>query len=190
MVVRTTRPIVPGSKNTVYIWHSPSERLTDPTVLGLLETDRRGRLETKDGPQLNNLSQFMRHVTNDTIVELRELNLPDEHPWMRRSDGTIDPDDLSEDTLIAHMKKYGKRIYQRGTRELILAVYDGPGGDNTEDTTELFCSELIALTYSRFGIINTRLPSNEFVPGDFVAGQVIDQALVHGTELTQSFDLY
>lgn len=38
---------------------------------------------------------------------------------------------------------------------------------NTEDLSSLFCSELVAETYQRLGLLSEEKPSNEYVPADF-----------------------
>ena len=54
--------------------------------------------------------------------------------------------------------------------ELIKAAYDGWLGENQEDLSSLFCSELVAESYQRMGLLSSAssaLPSNEFTPKDF-----------------------
>jgi len=48
-------------------------------------------------------------------------------------------------------------------------VYDGIGGRNQKDLTSLFCSELLAETYIRMGLLpeDPKHPSNEYTPKDF-----------------------
>lgn len=66
-------------------------------------------------------------------------------------------------------REIGQRPYEQSKLELFRAAYDGPFGANaTEDVSSLFCSELIAETYQRIGLLdNTGTPSNEYTPKDF-----------------------
>lgn len=59
------------------------------------------------------------------------------------------------------------RPYEQSKIELIKSVYDGPFGVNIEDLSSLFCSELVAELYQRWGLISEDIPSNEFVPANF-----------------------
>jgi hypothetical protein len=59
------------------------------------------------------------------------------------------------------------RKYEEDKIELIKAAYEGPFGQNVEDLSTLFCSELIAETYQRIGLLSEEKPSNEFTPRDF-----------------------
>jgi hypothetical protein len=52
--------------------------------------------------------------------------------------------------------------------QIKAALDDGIGlGHNEEDLSSLFCSELIAETYQRLGLLGDELPSAEYVPADF-----------------------
>ncbi|MCP3686626.1 MAG: hypothetical protein GY861_28645 [bacterium] len=65
-------------------------------------------------------------------------------------------------------------------KELLLAVYDGPLGLNIQDLSGLFCSELIAETYKRVGLVEKTIPSNEYIPSDFSSSsniQLINNSL-------------
>ena len=60
------------------------------------------------------------------------------------------------------------RPYEKDYIELIKSAYDGPFGLNTQDLMSLFCSELFAEPCIRMELIDNRLPSNEYTPGDFL----------------------
>lgn len=54
--------------------------------------------------------------------------------------------------------------------QLLRAAFDdgtGFGKDQPEDLSEFFCSELTAETLQRLGLLDDKLSSNEYVPGDF-----------------------
>lgn len=57
--------------------------------------------------------------------------------------------------------------YERGKMELFKAAYDGPCGDNNEDLSSIFCSELVAEAYQSLGLLEENTPSSEYTPGDF-----------------------
>ena len=48
--------------------------------------------------------------------------------------------------------------------QLVRAAY---GGNETEDLSSLFCSQLIAAAYQRLGLLPQDTLSNNFVPSDF-----------------------
>ncbi len=59
------------------------------------------------------------------------------------------------------------RPYEKNKLELIKAAYDGPFGQNEEDLSSLFCSELVAEAYQAMGLLPKTLASNELTPKDF-----------------------
>ncbi|MAE81440.1 MAG: hypothetical protein CMB80_01800 [Flammeovirgaceae bacterium] len=59
------------------------------------------------------------------------------------------------------------RPYEESKIELLKSAYDGPLGQNEEDLSSLFCSELVAEAYQRMGLLTETTPSNEFTPADF-----------------------
>jgi len=72
------------------------------------------------------------------------------------------------------------RPYEQNKLELIKSCYDGPFGENEEDLSSLFCSELIAESYQRMGLIPNSIPSNEFTPKDFSEDSTAPLALTKG----------
>lgn len=59
------------------------------------------------------------------------------------------------------------RPYEKDKIELLKSAYDGIFGENKEDLSSLFCSELLAEAYQRMGLITKHISSNEFTPKDF-----------------------
>ncbi|MEK6807359.1 MAG: YiiX/YebB-like N1pC/P60 family cysteine hydrolase [Pseudomonadota bacterium] len=72
--------------------------------------------------------------------------------------------------LMALRRKLGGRPYEASTLELMAAAYDGLLGEQQENLSSLFCSELVAETYQALGLIRggrKDKPSNEYTPADF-----------------------
>lgn len=67
--------------------------------------------------------------------------------------------------------KLKNKLYEQNMLELIKAAYDGPYGENTEDLSSLFCSELVAEAYQAMGLLKEPAQngkaSNEYTPHDF-----------------------
>lgn len=59
------------------------------------------------------------------------------------------------------------RPYEKDKIELLNAAYDGLFGENKEDLSSLFCSELVAEAYQRMKLLTEKTPSNEYTPKDF-----------------------
>jgi len=77
-------------------------------------------------------------------------------------------------TMHAALTKFSKIVkdkpYEKSISELIRSAYDGPLGENLEDLSSIFCSELIAAAYQHAGLLPDcppGLPSNEYTPADF-----------------------
>lgn len=64
-------------------------------------------------------------------------------------------------------KELNGRPFESDLMQMVCASYDGPLGHNETDLTSLFCSELIAETLIRIGILGSLKPSNEYTPKDF-----------------------
>lgn len=73
--------------------------------------------------------------------------------------------------IISFITEVKNRPYEKSIIEFIRSAYDGPFGENiTEDLSSIFCSELVAAAYQRFGLLPHHppgLPSNEYTPADF-----------------------
>ena len=59
------------------------------------------------------------------------------------------------------------RAYERNKFELIKASSDGAFRNKAEDLSSLFCSELVAESYQRLGLLTEEKPSNDYAPVDF-----------------------
>ncbi len=60
--------------------------------------------------------------------------------------------------------------YEDNSMELLKSAWDGGGGMNEADLSSLFCSELLAESWMRVGLLGTQQPANEYVPRDFSSG--------------------
>lgn len=69
------------------------------------------------------------------------------------------------------------RPYEQNMIELVKAAYDGPFGENQEDLSSIFCSELLAMYYKEIHRLPVNVPSNEYTPRDF-AGKVTNHMLL------------
>ncbi len=59
------------------------------------------------------------------------------------------------------------RPYEKSRLQLLRSAYDGPFGNNHEDLSSLFCSELIAEAYQRMGLLPETPHASEYTPRDF-----------------------
>ncbi len=157
MVVRLN-PIPSGMRGSgVYLWHSPKTGRRE--LVDVLNSPPK----RKRGPQLNDLADVL-NLYSEIPIDIRRIRIQptSSHPWVS---GSITPSDqLLEFMRTEHMKDYESSVMQ-----LAKSSYDGPGGDNVEDTREYFCSELVAETFKQFNIMSTPQPSNEFYPGNFTS---------------------
>jgi len=159
MIVRLRASLSATSSDVLYLWHAPSDKIE--RVPDMLSDPPRA----KDGPQLISLRRLIHYLDHDTVVTVRKVRLPDDHPW-NTEDGAV----AADSPLMQWMRVEHTKIYERDRVQLARSVYDGPFGANTADTSQYFCSELQAETYKQFRVMRTRLPSNEFVPMDFADG--------------------
>jgi len=77
-----------------------------------------------------------------------------------------------EQTIFEFSEEVLSRPYESSLAELIKSAYDGPFGENIEDLSSIFCSELIAEAYQRVKLLPSPpqgLPSNEYTPADFAS---------------------
>ncbi len=125
----------------VTLWETPGVRLKD------LDTG-----EYHKGVMLVPLS--IRLATYDGEFGLRRLE-----------GGVLSQNSLNE--LMALRKRLQKVPYEKNKWEVFRAAYDGIFGDNEEDLSSLFCSELVAEAYQSLGLLPQDLPSNEYTPADF-----------------------
>jgi len=108
-------------------------------------------VDDKDGVQISVLSKRIKEY--DGYVAFRHLK-------GRRTKATLS-------ALGAFRKAMKGRKYETSKVELFKSAWDGWGGENKEDLSTVFCSELIAEAYQEMNILTENKPSNEFTPDDF-----------------------
>lgn len=72
------------------------------------------------------------------------------------------------------------RPYEKNKLELIKSAWDSILGDNNEDLSSLFCSEMIAEAFQRMGLLTEEMPSNEYTPKDFSSEKQLVLELGYG----------
>jgi hypothetical protein len=107
---------------------------------------------TVKGVQITNLSERILKYDGDVVVR----HLVD-----------INRDQVFSETLEKFKKEHRNKAYERHCIELFNAAYDGVLGQNKEDLSSLFCSELVAELYQQWGLLSDKIPSNEYTPKDF-----------------------
>ena len=140
----------------VYLWHSPAGAIRSLPDL-LYDPPR-----AKSGPQLNDLAKALRIFRNIDAIDVRRFRIDQDssHAWGAPSMGLDDP-------LLAYIRTEHRKRYESNIVELFKSTEDTFTSPNTEDTSEYFCSELVAATFKQFGIMTTDVPSNEFTPRNF-----------------------
>ncbi|OUC16724.1 MAG: hypothetical protein B0A82_00415 [Alkalinema sp. CACIAM 70d] len=142
MVYRFDDPLDP--KGSVFCWES--------TTLNSIKDADTGRL-TKGVQRLELSERLEKCFANGYEINIRPLSQP-----------------LTDSMIIAlnnFRHEVSGRPYEKNKIELLKSAYDGIFGDNCEDLSSLFCSELIAEAYQKMGLLTERIPSNEYTPKDF-----------------------
>lgn len=85
-------------------------------------------------------------------------------------------------TLEAFRHEMTGRPYEQNHFELLRAVVDDFGTQNTRNLSSLFCSELVAEAFQRMGLLPESPASNEYTPADFSDGARVP-IVTHGPEL-------
>ena len=71
---------------------------------------------------------------------------------------------LDEKAVTKFIRKNNRKAYENDIGELLNALKDGNDKPNTET---VFCSELTAELMQRLGIIDSKIPSNNYLPSEF-----------------------
>jgi len=127
-------------------------------------------LTIKQGVQTVALSQKIARY--DGEVTIRRLNKP-----------------LTDDMIRAmtdFRRVVKNRPYEENKWNLAKAVLDR-SSDNDEDLSSLFCSELVAETYQRMGLLSEDTPSSEYIPHDFSSAKM--KKLLQGYKLLDEIKL-
>jgi hypothetical protein len=85
--------------------------------------------------------------------------------------------EVNIETLKDLRKEFKNKDYERSTLELFRSAYDWVGGSNRRDLSSVFCSELVAEAYQRFGFLTLEIPSNEYTPSDFESIELVKNKL-------------
>jgi hypothetical protein len=143
MVYKFNDPL--DEKGTVFCWES--------TTIGNVEDADTGRLT--NGVQRVELSERLeRCFAQRYEISIRPLNKD------------LTPDMILQLNNFRH--EVSGRPYERNKIELIKSALDGHiFKENKEDLSSLFCSELLAESFQRIGLLPEDVPSNEYTPKDF-----------------------
>lgn len=86
--------------------------------------------------------------------------------WARHLDGEVTPE--MEDQLLRVIAEYEGRPFPR-TRHLAAKWLSGRLRREASEQA-VYCAELLAITYTRMGLLDARTPANWFDPGRFWSG--------------------
>ena len=86
--------------------------------------------------------------------------------WVRHLDGEVTPE--MEDQLLRVIAEYEGRPFPR-TRHLAVKWLSGRLRREASEQA-VYCAELLAITYTRMGLLDPRTPANWFDPGRFWSG--------------------
>ncbi len=129
---------------------------------------------------------FLTVWESTTLVDIKDLELNRPHKGVqlvplsdrvqkysggiaiRKLQGPELPVDSLRNLMALRKELRGKR-YESDKIELIKSAYDGFLGNNSEDLSSIFCSELVAEAYQSLGLLDPNKPSNEYTPADFTA---------------------
>jgi len=92
--------------------------------------------------------------------------------FVRHFDGEITP--AMEDALLRVVAEYEGRPFPR-TRHLVGKWLSGRMRREASEQA-VYCAELLAITYTRMGLLDTRTPANWFDPGRFWSGDRLELA--------------
>jgi len=127
--------------------------LWETTTLSPLPDIRSG--QARQGVQLSPLSERIK--TYDGAVAIRHL--------------AVERTPAMLEALRMFREEVKQRPYEEDKVELLRSAYDGPLGDNAEDLSSLFCSELVAEAYQRMGLLPEEPASNEYTPASFCSDE-------------------
>jgi hypothetical protein len=101
----------------------------------------------------------------------------EQRAFVRNFDGEVTR--AMEDALLRVIAEYEGRPFPR-TRHLVAKWLSGRLGREASEQA-VYCAELLAITYTRMGLLDGRAPANWFDPGRFWSGDRLD--LVGGATL-------
>ena len=90
--------------------------------------------------------------------------------WMRPIDLDVTP--AMEDEILRTVNELDGRTFPR-TKSLAKGWLKGRAR-RTNDLEQLFCAEVVAITYERIGLLDTKRPPNWYDPGKFWSGDRLE----------------
>jgi hypothetical protein len=90
--------------------------------------------------------------------------------WVRHLDGEVTRE--MEDELLQVIAEYEGRPFPR-IRRLVAKWLSGRLGREASEQA-VYCAELLAITYTRMGLLDPRTPANWFDPGRFWSGDRLE----------------
>jgi hypothetical protein len=136
--------ILDGLEDSVFCWES--------TTLSNIPDAETGKL-TKGVQRVELSERLERCFAAGYEVSVRKLNQKLDMNMLKALDD--------------FRRKISGRPYEKNRLELIKSAYDGWLGQNKEDLSSLFCSEMVAEAYQRMGLLPETISSNEYTPKDF-----------------------
>lgn len=108
--------------------------------------------------------------------------------WVRQYDGRVTKKMIA---ALAEFRRESKgKPYEKNYWQLAKSLLDFSWlRPNKKDVSSLFCSELVAESLQRMGLVATDLPSNEFTPRDFADGGDFEKHLVKGAKFKKAIKL-
>lgn len=178
VLVRSLRKRVELSRRSNAIFIRPLQAPRTPEMRAHVDEFVR---EVRDKPYKTDVLQMFRAAVDTRtkrlhLEGLRELC--EAHDELHR----LTTDDPSNAAALAAAAQRVQELDDRATRRP-----DGwkEGGLflNRQDLSSFFCSELVAATYQRMGLLPPLPPSNEYMPVHFVPGQEHRVPLLRGAKL-------
>ena len=134
------------------LWHTELGKSVDSVWSG----------DRHRGAQLNRLDEALAVWTQ----KYRQL------AFARAFDGEVTP--AMEDALLRVIAEYEGRPFPR-TRHLVGKWLSGRVRKQASEQA-VYCAELLAITYTRMGLLDARTPANWFDPGRFWSGDRLELA--------------
>ncbi|MBX2860540.1 MAG: hypothetical protein KTR14_04860 [Vampirovibrio sp.] len=105
---------------------------------------------------------------------------------VRHLSESVGPD--QQQALMEFREEVKGRDFEKKKIQLIKSAYDGLAGNNVEDLSTLFCSEMVAEAYQRMDFLKEPpkgKASNEYTPADFSSDKKDELPLISGLKLTK-----
>jgi hypothetical protein len=108
--------------------------------------------------------------------------------WVRQYDGRVTKKMIG---ILAEFRRESKgKPYEKNYWQLAKSLLDFSWlRPNKRDVSSLFCSELVAESLQRMGLMTNDLPSNEFTPRDFEDGGPFEKYWAKGVTFKKAVQL-